>query len=135
MARLHVVMLAAEAAPLAKAGGLADVVGALPPELEALGIDVSVVIPHHRVIDSSRFTIEDFDGAASLPFGVKRARLSEKRFVYLIGSDQFFGRSGIYVDPATGMDYPDQADRWIFFQRSALEFVRSCLPATDVLHC
>jgi starch synthase len=135
MARgLHVVMLAAEAAPLVKAGGLADVVGALPPELEALGFRVSVIIPHYRRIQTSGSEIEAVD-TKSLPFEVGRVRLQRGGDVYLVGGDRFFDREGIYVDPATGQDYPDQAGRWIYFQRSALDFMDRCLPEADVIHC
>ena len=55
--------------------------------------------------------------------------------VFLIGSDRFFDRPGIYVDPATAKDYPDQADRWIFFQRAVMEFLKNAVPSPDILHC
>ncbi|HET9129398.1 MAG TPA: glycogen synthase, partial [Terriglobia bacterium] len=55
--------------------------------------------------------------------------------VFLIGINSYFDRDGIYLDSKTGLDYPDQADRWIAFQRAALEFVRVVLSPVDVLHC
>lgn len=131
---IHVVMVAAEAAPLVKVGGLADVAGALPPELEALGFKISVIIPHYRRIQTSGLEIEIVD-APHLPFEVRHARLSRGGSVYLIRGDRFFDRDGIYADPATGLDYPDQAERWIYFQKSALDFIDSCLPPVDVIHC
>ena len=45
-----VLIVAAEAAPLAKTGGLADVVGALPKYLKRLGVDARIIMPFHRAI-------------------------------------------------------------------------------------
>jgi starch synthase len=129
-------MLAGEAVPFAKVGGLADVMGALPPELERLGFTVSVVIPRHRAIDLQKFGFEPILRLETLPFDVHRAVLpGSKVSVYLIGNDAYFGREGIYTDPATRRDYVDQADRWIFFQQSAMEFIRLGLSSVDLLHC
>ena len=42
---MHIVFAASECVPFAKTGGLADVVGALPPELVKLGHEVTVYLP------------------------------------------------------------------------------------------
>jgi starch synthase len=145
MSNLRVLMVAAECVPFAKVGGLADVLGALPLALEKLGVSVSVVIPRHRVIDLHKFGFEPFplpgDGRVplafeSIPYDVHRGKLPGSSVdVFLIGNDRFFDRHGIYVDPDTGRDYPDQARRWIFFQRATMEFFKTASPAPDVLHC
>src|SRR5437763_1791897 len=123
MLNLHVVMVAGEAVPFAKVGGLGDVLGALPLALEKLGVAVTVIIPRHRVIDLQKFGFEPYPmsgdrwaqvGFESIPFDVHRGKMPKSSVdVFLIGIDRFFDRPGIYVDPATGKDYPDQADRWI----------------------
>ena len=142
---LRVLMVAAECAPFAKAGGLADVLGALPVALEKLGVSVTIVIPRHRVIDVQAFGFERFPlpndarvsvGFESIPYEIHQARLPRSSVeVFLIGNDRFFDRPGIYVDNTTGSDFPDQADRWVFFQRATMEFFKTRSPVPDVLHC
>ncbi len=56
---LKVLILAAEIVPFAKVGGLADVVGALPKALQALGHDVRLIMPRYRQVDLERFQFED----------------------------------------------------------------------------
>jgi starch synthase len=47
----RILMVASEVAPFAKTGGLADVLGALPPALVRNGEEVAVVMPRYRVVD------------------------------------------------------------------------------------
>src|SRR4051812_28640921 len=130
MSSLHVLMVAAEADPFAKAGGLGDVMGALPRALETLGIRTSIAIPRYGSIDLNKFGFVRIAG-----HDVHHALLPDSSVnVFLIGNDNFFHRDGIYFDVTTGKDYPDQADRWIFFQRAVMDFFRSRL-APDILHC
>jgi starch synthase len=132
---MHIVMLGGECVPFAKVGGLADVLGALPRELENLGFSVTIILPQYRSIDLARFGFERLHGLDSASFEIHRSTLPGTQVkVFLVGNPDFFGRAGIYTDPATGADYPDQADRWIFFQRSAMEFIRTALGQVDVLH-
>jgi starch synthase len=133
---MHIVMLATECVPYAKVGGLADVLGALPRELDKLGFHVTVIIPRYRSIDLGKFGFERLPDFDSAPFDVHRSTVPGSPIdVFLIGNDGFFGREGIYIDPVTGTDFPDQTDRWIFFQQSAMEFIRKAFSKVDILHC
>jgi starch synthase len=145
MPNLHILMIAAECVPFAKVGGLGDVIGALPAALERLGVSVRIAIPRHRGIDLGEFGFQPYPvpdgsrvqlGFESIPFDVHIGRMPGSSIdVFLIGNDRFFDRPGIYVDPATAKDYPDQADRWVFFQRAVMEFFKHATPVPDVLHC
>ena len=74
--------------------------------------------------------------AENVPYDVHRSKLPGSSVdVFLLGNDRFFDRPGLYVDPATMKDYADQADRWIFFQRAVMEFLKAVSPAPDILHC
>lgn len=140
--RMRIAMIAAEAAPYAKVGGLGDVLGALPKALERLGGAVSVIVPRHGA--------GSWEGAVAgrvphldVPFGgrVERAEIIETRMrgsavrVYAIASRKYFDREGVYDDPATGEGYPDNPERFVFFTRAAVELIRALGVPFDILHC
>jgi starch synthase len=140
---LRVVMIAGECVPFVKVGGLADVIGALPLALQPLGVEVSIVLPRYRAIDLAGFGFHRYDipfpyaslGWEELPFDVHCTTMEGTPVkVFLIGNNRFFDRDGIYLDPHTAKDFPDQADRWVFFNRAAMEFLKQALPQTDILH-
>ena len=143
--KLSILMVAAEAHPLAKVGGLADVLGALPKALCDLGHDVRIAMPYYRSIKERKIGVEKIRGLDKLDVvlgGIKqRATLRRTHLprstvsVYLIGNDQLFGREGIYTDPRTGKDFDDNAERFLFFSRAALELVDATGWRPDVIHC
>src|SRR3954447_11075495 len=95
---LKVLFVAAEVAPFAKVGGLADVAGALPKSLRALGQDVRVVMPLYKQIDRKRYGIEDALGGATFPVlgSEQLAGLAQTTIdgvlVYFIVNEEYFGR-------------------------------------------
>src|SRR5215468_2546472 len=101
-------MVSSEAAPLAKTGGLADVVGALPSALRSFGDDVAVVIPRYGFIDLKRSrrvydVLPIYLGATRYDTSVYQAP-AEFPF-YLIDCPPLFDRRGLYGE--SGGDYRD----------------------------
>jgi starch synthase len=144
-ALVNIAMLAMEAAPYAKVGGLADVVGALPKALAKLGAKPLVIIPAYRSIDLRHRHIvscADVPGF-NIPMGMsqERAEVYQTQIpgsnvdVYLIGSRKYFDREGIYDDPVTNEGYPDNMERFIFFMKSGIELLKRFQLPIDVIHC
>lgn len=148
MARpLNVLFVSSEVEPFAKTGGLADVSGALPPALKGLGHDIRVITPHYGSIPSKTHglhTIERLQ-AMVVPVGttpfladVQSSFLGsgpEKVQVYFLDNRLLYERAGIYVDPQTAKDYPDNDVRFIFFCRGVLETLKRLEWQPDIIHC
>ncbi len=132
----RVLMVSSEAAPFAKTGGLADVLGALPPELNALGDECAVVLPRYGAIDVS-----------------KAEKVYERMRVYLGGGfyecDIFktvhrgtpfffvehlglYGRDGLYGDRHG--EFGDNHVRYAALCAAALGVARYLFP-TQIFHC
>lgn len=138
--RLRIAMLASECVPFAKTGGLADVIGALPKALKAMGHDVMVVIPKYRSIDAYRFGLRPFFQQMGVWMGntlewcaVHTTRMEGDVPVYFIESDQYFDRSGLYNDEDF-QDYGDNARRFGFLTRAGLQLCRDMHFDADVVH-
>jgi starch synthase len=137
---MNVVLIASEAVPFAKTGGLADVAGALPRALSRLGVDASLVIPCYRQARDSGLPLTDSGLVLKIPLGhnvvegrVQLARLPGSDVpVYLIDNPAYYDRPGLYQ--RDGADYPDNSERFIFFQRAALETIRALGLRPDVIH-
>jgi len=128
-------MVSSEAAPLAKTGGLADVVASLPVALQESGDRAAVVIPRYGSIDlkGSRRVYDAlpvFLGTDRYDTAIYQA--PEEFPFYLVDCPPLFGRKGLYGE--TGIDYPDNHIRFAVFCRAALGVARN-LFRCDILHC
>jgi starch synthase len=137
---LRVVMVASEVMPFAKTGGLADVTGALSVALARLGHRVSVIMPRYPMVDRAVRSLEKVHENLVVPMGTRAeygvvwsAKLTPKIPVYFIEHQQYFDREALYTT-ANG-DYPDNAERFAFFSKAALEACRALHLQPDVLHC
>jgi len=134
---VKIAIVAAEAAPHAKAGGLADVIGSLPGALKAIGEEASLIVPGYTSIKDNVETASVMRDVA-MPFGSSTERFSVLRAtdphgvpMYLIDHPGFFARSGIYGE--NGKDYPDNLRRFVFFGRAAA-IASAEIIAPDVVH-
>ena len=110
--RYRAAILSAESVPFAKVGGLADVIGALSRAIADLGCSVAVFLPRYADLalpEGSELElvarIEVFVGGEEHPGLIYRLRHPGHPPHYhhfFIGNETFFGRPGIYGDPATG---------------------------------
>ncbi|MFQ5611485.1 MAG: glycogen synthase [Anaerolineae bacterium] len=132
---LKILLLAAEVVPFAKTGGMADVTGSLPKALRALGHDVRVAMPRYGRVRPERFHLERLLTEFPVPIheGARPASLWQTTLeggtpVYFVENAPYFEREGIYM-------YPDDAERFIFFCRAALEATRHLNWQPDIVHC
>jgi len=134
---MHIAFAASEGVPFSKTGGLADVVGALPRALAALGHQVSVYLPRYRqtkLIDPAtvvRSITVPFDDKYRFASVVTDGSQSGVRF-YFVEYPEFYDRDGLYGTPAS--DYPDNAERFALFSRAVLE-ASKILGVPQVFHC
>ncbi len=134
---MHIAFAASEGVPFSKTGGLADVIGALPPALVHQGHKATVFLPRYRQtkLDNPRTVISSitvpFDDRYRFCSVLDGGVHSGVQF-YFIDYPPFFDRDGLY-GTALG-DYHDNAERFALFSRAVLEATK-ILGAPDVLHC
>jgi starch synthase len=134
---MKIAMVASEIAPFAKTGGLADVLGTLTIALEQLGHDVCVIAPAYRSALGGSFSLREAGMTLSVPVAgregeasILKTSIGKRVPVYLIRADQYFDREFLYGTPRG--DYPDNAERFVFFSRAALGLLRQ--HPVDVVH-
>ena len=141
---MTVLHLSAEMSPLAKVGGLADVVGALPDALAEIGVASSVLMPLYggpegpvsqkagSLAEVASGTVH-YDGWPH-PYTVYRTADHEGAALHLLHQPEAFGRGGVYHDEGGGAFW-HAADRFPLFQLCALDWLLHAPEARlDVLH-
>jgi len=142
--REHIVMVSAECAGLAQRGGLAGVVKDLSHSLIAHGFDVSIILPYYDVIETKKRFIRNY----TIDFGgrfwdVEIYETTQNWVtIYLLKNEEFFTGSiygDVYVDSGKlghGV-FEDDAKRFAFFSKTALEFIKylDWIRPVSALHC
>ncbi|MFK7801849.1 MAG: glycogen synthase [Anaerolineae bacterium] len=137
---MKILFISAEVYPFAKRGGLADVVGSLPKELEKMGHEVRIVMPAYGMIEDAyaEGSLDIRPMALDLNVQVEGKYVETGVFVgtlpdteipvYFIANQMLLGREEIY-------GYDDDVYRFSFFSKASLQFmVETLVWQPDVLH-
>jgi len=135
---MFIVQITPECAPVAKVGGLADVVDGLSREMEIRGHDVEIILPKYdcmrydhiyglqKVYDDLWVPFYEHHVHCSVFFGFVHGR--KCFFIEPHSNRHFFNRGGFY-------GYNDDPERFVFFCRAALEFMLKSGKHPDIIHC
>ena len=137
---MKILMASSELTPLARTGGLGDVLSALPGALQKRGHEVSVAIPYYRSVrentalkkKNTRVKVTVQVGSKRVDAEIFECKAPNGAQVFLVRRDEYFDRSGLYG--ADGRDYDDNAERFIFFSKAVIELARRVVPPPDILH-
>lgn len=137
---MRILMAGTEMAPLARTGGLGDVLETLPAELTQRGHEVSVILPFYRSIrENKSLKIQRTGVEMAVQVGPRRIETEilettapNKTQIFLVKRDEYFDRSELYG--TGGRAYEDNAERFIFFSKAAVELARRLNPAPDIIH-
>jgi len=132
---MRIYHLSAECYPVAKVGGLADVVGALPKYQNQAGMDAAVVIPYYnrKFVQENKFDVV-FEastrlGNTRLDFEILKEHTNKLGFeLYLIRIPGLLDRENIY-------SYPDEREQFIAFQLAFLDWINWSQQRPDIIHC
>lgn len=133
---MKVLLASAEMAPLAKVGGLADVVGSLPKALNALGADARVALPAYAMVENGPWDISTTEHRFPVKINhgwhkdaVVKILTIDGVTVYLIGTDEWF-------DGADRSEtiYRPGVDQYLFFSQAVLQMFRHIGWRPDAVH-
>src|SRR3989344_5521427 len=136
---MEVVFIASEVAPIAKVGGLADVVGALPIALSKIGVATRVILPKYGVIDLSSIPHTTPFPNLTVPWNggrelvhVHEAQLPHSSVpLFLIEHDALLSEDGIYPPS----DIVSETTRFAFFNRAVMALLETARWPIDIIHC
>lgn len=125
--------------PFSKTGGLADMVDGLAKAQAGHGHTVGVITPLYRAVRTRFEEIKPMDWTIGTPMGTEfvEARVwmlqaQDNLTIYFIDQPFLYDRPGIYGE--NGVDYPDNAARFVFFSKSAVHLARNLSWKPELVH-
>ncbi|MEO8343851.1 MAG: glycogen synthase GlgA [Gallionella sp.] len=142
MAELKILFATSEISPWIKTGGLADVSGALPAALRAIGVDMRVLVPGYNQVMAQlaqpvvAATFDDLPGfpAARLLSG----KMANDLPIFVLDCPSLYQRAGGPYQDASGHDWTDNAQRFGLLSKVAALLASSASPLEwhpDLVHC
>ena len=131
---MNILLVASEAHPFIKTGGLGDVIGALPNEISKLGENIRVVVPKYSDISEGIKKKLKYIGSFTVNVGWRNqyCGIFEYNYngvkFYFLDNEYYFKRSGLY-------GYYDDGERFAFFSRAVLEFIKHIDWIPEIIHC
>ncbi len=136
---MRILLASSEVHPYSKTGGLADMVGSLAKTLARAGHHVGVVTPLYRGIRERFRQLQRLDLPLELPLGAQQIRAETWSLepingltVYFVDHPAFYDRADLYQED--GADYPDNAERFIFFSKAAAHLALHLDWQPEVMH-
>ncbi|MDD3581096.1 MAG: glycogen synthase GlgA [Desulfobacca sp.] len=137
---MRIMIVAPEAKPFARNGGLAEVIHGLAWALVRQGHQVTVVTPYYRQTQSCGWPISSTGQRLNIVMAIKtltaeiyHIQVHPNLQGFFIGQDSLYNRDGIYGTPYG--DYEDNAERFIFLSRAVPEMIKALELDIDVCHC
>ncbi|PLX24705.1 hypothetical protein C0580_04300 [Candidatus Parcubacteria bacterium] len=146
--KIEVIMASAEMKPLAKVGGLGDVVGSLPIALSKLGVKVKVFLPFYGSIDSKKFkvkllkkNIETNINTKAHTFSLYELSLPKTKVKVCLIKNKHFNNKDVYLSDSkktkktNNNSRVDNIERFVLFSRAVVESIKVMKWKPDVVHC
>ncbi len=132
---MEIIHLSAECYPVAKVGGLGDVVGALPKYQNKLGHFAKVVMPAYqsRFMQENEFEVV-YDGWGKLGFQNFSVRIFREK-TNKLGFDLFLVHIAGLLDRPNVYGYPDDTERFLAYQIAVLDWIEQWEHQPDIVHC
>ncbi len=145
---VSVLYVSSEVFPFAKESGIGDVGYSLTLAIKELGNDVRVMLPKYGCVSERKNKIHEINRLRDIVINVgdevelatvKSSSIHNTKAkvqAYVTTNARFFDdMRGIYHDPDTWLEYPDNAERFIFFQKTVVETMITLGWFPDIVHC
>ena len=136
---MKLLLASSEIHPYSKTGGLADMVGALGKALARRGHQVALVTPLYAGIREAYKDLRRLDlelqvwlGPRQIQGGIWELRATRNLAVYFVDQAEYFLRPFLYQED--GLDYADNAERFIFFSKAVVELARRLPLKPELVH-